>query len=202
MVLLTCAVSQELGFWLARPHVEMLVTGVGPVEAACAVSRALAQGPVDLIVNAGIAGAFADAADVGDSVVVADDFFELGIETGEAIVLPENQRLVDRAASDVTLVDRLAEAGFPVVRGVTVSRVTSTDASAQRLRAFGAGIESMEGFAVLRAAEIAGVPAIQVRGISNIVGDRGASRWDFGAGVRATERIVNALFDLLGYESA
>jgi len=40
-----------------------------------------------------------------------------------------------------------------------------------------------------------------VRGISNIVGDRAASRWDFQAGVRATERILNALFDLLGYES-
>jgi len=201
MVLLTCAVSQELSFWMPRRHVEMLVTGVGPVESACAVSRALAQGPVDLIVNAGIAGAFEGAADVGDSVIVADDFFELGLETGEAIVLPENQPLVDRASSDVALVDRLAEAGFPVARGVTVSRVTATAASARRLREFGVGIESMEGFAVLRAAEIAGVPAIQIRGVSNIVGERAASRWDFRAGVRATERIVNALFDLLGYES-
>ena len=201
MVLLTCAVSQELAFWQPRAHVEMLVTGVGPVEAACAVSRALAQGPVDLIVNAGIAGAFDGSADIGESVIVADDFFELGLETGEAIALPDNQPIVDRTSSDVTLVDRLAEAGFSVVHGVTVSRVTATGVSAQRLRTFGVGVESMEGFAVLRAAEVGGVPAIQVRGISNIVGARTASRWDFRAGVRATERIVNALFDLLGYES-
>ena len=39
MVLLTCAVSQELGFWVARPHVEMLVTGVGPVEPGSGLLR-------------------------------------------------------------------------------------------------------------------------------------------------------------------
>jgi futalosine hydrolase len=33
-------------------------------------------------------------------------------------------------------------------------------------------VEAMEGFAVLRAAELAGVPAVEVRAISNLVDDR------------------------------
>lgn len=200
MILLAAAVRQELQFWQPRPHVEVLFTGIGPVESACAVSRALAQGPVDLIVNAGLAGAFAGVADVGDAVVVGDDMLELGLETGQSITLPEGSRIVDRASSDLALVDRLAERGFPVVRGITVSRVTATDATAGRLQAYGVGSESMEGFAVLRAAEVAGVPAIQVRGISNIVGDRARSRWDFRAGVAATQRVLDTLFSLLGYD--
>lgn len=198
MILVTCAVGKELGFFSPQPHVEMLVTGVGVVEASSAVSRALAQSPYDLVINAGIAGAFAGVADVGDGVVVSDEFFELDIETGERIILPDGAPIVDRAHSDLTLVDRLVELGFARVSGVTVSRVTATEASAERLAMHGVGVESMEGFAVLRAAEIAGVRALEVRGISNIVGSRERSRWDFTAGVAGLERVLNAVLISIG----
>lgn len=198
MILIACAVGKELEFLRPAPHVEMLVTGVGPVEAAAAVSRALAQSTYELVISAGIAGALEGAADIGEGVVVADDFLQLDLETDAPIVLPEGRRVVDRAASDLTLVDRLVELGFRSVRGVTVTRVTATDTTAGRLSALGAGVESMEGFAVLRSAEIAGVPAIEVRGISNIVCERARSRWDFAAGVRGAETILNALLSLVG----
>jgi len=58
VILVTCAVGKELAFLRPQPHVELLVTGVGPVEAAAAVSRALAQSTYDLVVSAGIGGAF------------------------------------------------------------------------------------------------------------------------------------------------
>ena len=198
MILVTCAVGKELGDFQAPDHVEMLVTGVGPVEAAVAVSRALAQSHYDLVISAGIAGAFEGMADVGEGVVVADELFELDLETGAAIALPNAARVVDRAGSDLTLVDRLVELGFRSVRGITVSRVTATDRTAARLAQHGVGVETMEGFSVLRAAEIAAVPAIEVRGISNVVCERSASRWDFDAGVRGAEKILNALLTLTG----
>jgi len=40
-------------------------------------------------------------------------------------------------------------------------------------------IEGMEGFAVLRAAELAGVPAVELRAVSNLVDERDRSRWRF-----------------------
>jgi futalosine hydrolase len=46
----------------------------------------------------------------------------------------------------------------------------------------------------LRAAALAGVPALEVRGISNYVGDRAQSEWDFGAGTKALHA---ALSDVL-----
>ncbi|HEY9180512.1 MAG TPA: hypothetical protein VIO32_07310 [Candidatus Baltobacteraceae bacterium] len=197
MILVTCAVGKELAFFRPLPHVEMLVTGVGPVEASASVSRALAQSRYDLVVSAGIAGAFEGAACIGEGVVVADEFLELDLETGVPIALPDGAQVVNRAASDLTLVDHLVELGFRSVRGVTVPRVTATDTTAARLAAFGAGVETMEGFAVLRSAEIAGVPAIEVRGISNFVCDRKNSRWDFEGGVRGVESILNALLPLV-----
>jgi futalosine hydrolase len=55
----------------------------------------------------------------------------------------------------------------------------------------------MEGFAVLRAAQLAGVPALQVRGISNYIGDRGTSEWDIAAGVSGLRKILNSTLDVL-----
>jgi futalosine hydrolase len=51
----------------------------------------------------------------------------------------------------------------------------------------------MEGFAVLRAAELAGVRAVEVRGISNRVGDRDQSGWNFAAGVAGVRAALDAL---------
>jgi len=96
------------------------------------------------------------------------------------------------------LVDRLVEAGFRNVRGLTVAQVTAREDTASRLRAGGAHVETMEGFAVLRAADIAGVRAIEVRGISNIAGDRAHSRWNFSAGVQGLQRVLTALLALAG----
>jgi futalosine hydrolase len=137
VILIACAVGKELAFLRPQPHVELLVTGVGPVEAAAAVSRALAQSSYDLVISAGIAGAFEGAAEIGEGVVVADEIFELDLETAAPIALPDGARVIDRAASDIALVDRLIERGFRSVRGVTVPRVTATDGTAARLGAFG-----------------------------------------------------------------
>jgi hypothetical protein len=58
----------------------------------------------------------------------------------------------------------------------------------------GCDVEAMEGFGVLRAAQLAGVPAIEVRAISNEVEelDRGQWRFDdaFAAVVQATPHLV------------
>ncbi|MEO9171183.1 MAG: futalosine hydrolase [Candidatus Baltobacteraceae bacterium] len=197
MILLVCAVPKELAWLGPRADVEVLVAGVGPVDAAARVARALTKRRYDAVLCAGIAGAFRGVAAVGDGVIVGEETMELSLETGERLVLPDGGVAADRVPADAHLIEALAAFGFPLVRGITVSRVTSTDATAARLRMRGAEIESMEGFAVLRAAQLAGVPAIEVRGISNIVGDRSESAWDFEAGLLGLRRVLNATLDLL-----
>lgn len=200
MILLTAAVEAELGFWKPREGVELLVTGVGPVEASCALATALAKHAYALVVNAGIAGAFDGAAAIGDGVVVADDTIDLTLETGAPLALPPGLTVADRVASDAGLVEQLRAKGFTVLRGITVTRVTASETTADRMRERGAQVESMEGFAVLRAAERAGVPAVELRGISNRCGERASSNWDFAAGVAGLRRITDAFFELPAVE--
>ena len=197
MILLACAVEKELAFWQPSAGVETLIMGVGPVEAASAIAAALAARRYGLVVNAGLGGALSGGAQIGDGVIVGDDTMDLGLETGEPISLPPGARVVDRARSDTTIVERLRARGFAVLNGVTVSSVTATEETACRLAGRGAQVESMEGFAVLRAAERAGVPAIEARGISNRCGVRERSDWDFAAGAAGLQRVIEALFDVL-----
>lgn len=198
MILLACAVAKELPFWTPREGVEVLITGVGVVEAAIAVTHRLAQQRFKLVVNAGIAGAYEGAAKIGSGVVVSSERLELDREDGTAIALPDGERMVDAVSScEPLLAAKLASAGFPTLRGMTVSRVTTTEATAQRLAAMGAQVETMEGFAVMRAAELAGIHTLEVRGISNRVGDPARSGWDFAAGVTGLQHVLTALFTIL-----
>jgi futalosine hydrolase len=58
-------------------------------------------------------------------------------------------------------------------------------------------VEAMEGFGVLRAAALAGVPAIEVRIVSNDIEEADRSRWQFEAAfdviARVTPQLVRAI---------
>ncbi|MBV8345708.1 MAG: futalosine hydrolase [Candidatus Eremiobacteraeota bacterium] len=198
MILLSCAVEAELAFWEPRDGVVTLVTGVGPVEASCALTAELCRRPYRLVVNAGLAGAFDGAAQIGDGVVIGEDVMEIALESGAPLQLPRGERTVERASSDAALVARLRDAGFPVVRGITVARVTASEQTARRLATeLRVQVESMEGFAVLRAAQRLGVAAVELRGISNRCGVREDSGWNFDAGIAGLARVARALFELV-----
>ena len=191
-----------MSWWSPRAGVDVLISGVGPVEAACAVATALARHRYDLVVDAGIAGALGGSAAIGDGVIVVDDRLELSLEDGRPLSLPPGSAIVDRAVSTAALVSAIAARGFATLRGVTVCRVTSTETTAQRLIEGGAQVETMEGFAVLRACARAAVPIVQLRGISNRVGERERSGWNFQAGLDGLARIATVLFDHIAAEDA
>ena len=53
--------------------------------------------------------------------------------------------------------------------------------------------EAMEGAAVVHAARRVGVPAIEIRSISNTTGDRATQRWDIAAAFAALQGVGDAL---------
>ncbi|HXR12610.1 MAG TPA: hypothetical protein VN770_09960, partial [Gaiellaceae bacterium] len=54
-------------------------------------------------------------------------------------------------------------------------------------------VEAMEGFAVLRACELASVPAVELRAISNAVDELDRAKWRFDDALAALERAVPKL---------
>lgn len=159
--------------------------GVGKVEAALALTRRLSAQTPDVIVNFGVAGVFPGAGlKVGDvCLVTQESFADEGLVTEDGFEDLVALKLADRVVWDADAVwtRRVADLldDVPQVRGTTVSTISGTDALAKayanRVRP---AVETMEGAAVARVCEAFGVPWVQLRSISNRVGDRANGGWD------------------------
>ena len=175
----------------ASPSVDVVVAGIGRTNAAAATAEAIARAaaagrPYSAVVSAGIAGALPGSnlaigtLVVADACVYAEEGIELpgGFGDMRALGFPLGDFDGNRVPVDGALLRAFGGLG-PVGAIATVATCSGTDAAAERVRLrTGALAEAMEGAAVVHAARRAGVPAIEVRAISNTTGDRGAQRWD------------------------
>ncbi|WP_327116029.1 futalosine hydrolase [Streptomyces sp. NBC_01341] len=173
---------------------DVVAGGAGPAAAAAATAFALASAPASepyaLVVSAGIGGGFAPAAPVG-SLVVATRIVaaDLGAETPDGFVPVTGLGFGrDTFLPPGTLVREVAEATGAVTGAVlTVSTVTGSAARTAALLAAhpGAVAEAMEGFGVAEAAAGLGVPALELRAVSNTVGPRDRAAWRIGDALAA-----------------
>ncbi|TGE38676.1 futalosine hydrolase [Desulfosporosinus fructosivorans] len=193
-ILIMTAVSVERDAVLRGLHsdsrFDVLLAGVGSVAAAVNTAKALATSEYSLVISAGIGGGFPGRAEVG-SLVLANDIMvaDLGAETSEGFRSVDDLGFgcshIQIDASIVELVERVTRAmlvaGLPVITGpvLTVSTVTGTAERAVELatRIPGATAEAMEGFGVGFAAVDRGLPVLELRAISNMVGPRDRSTW-------------------------
>ena len=141
-----------------------LVCGVGPVEAAAATARALAGEPVGAVLHVGVAGGRGVA--VGSLVVGSASVYD---------DLSARWPVVERVVPDADLVEAALAAlpGAALLPVQTSARVGAPydGAAAEPV------VEGMEGFGVLRAASLAGVRGVEVRAISNELGEEDRARW-------------------------
>jgi futalosine hydrolase len=162
VLLVVAATERELAF--LDDGLETFCCGIGPVEAALRTARALEERKPDAVVQAGIAG----------SRTLEPPALVLGSEAVYCDVIDPASTLprVERAWPDVALLERartaLPEAHvLPIATCGKVGGGTDFD------------VEAMEGFGVLRACELAGVPAVELRAISNSPDEADRTRWRF-----------------------
>jgi len=189
------------------PRFEVINAGVGPIASAANTARALAADQYGLVISAGIGGGFPGKAEVG-SLVVASEIVaaDLGVET------PEGFSSIDELGFGATrisvesglfrrVVGTLQAAGLEVCTGpvLTVSTVTGTAESAARLaaRVPGAVAEAMEGYGVALAALLYGIPTIEIRAVSNLVGPRNRAVWRVEEALRVLEAAGSILKEVL-----
>lgn len=156
-----------------------LCCGVGPVDAAAATAAALAAQRPAVVVHVGIAGARRASGLAPPAIVAGVEslYCDLGVPERFAPA-----RLVTPAA----LVDAACRALPGATRAAigTSGRVGHTS---------GCEVEAMEGFGVLRAAALAGVPAIEVRVISNAIEETDRALWRFDEAFAAVQALTPRL---------
>jgi|LauGreDrversion4_2_1035121.scaffolds.fasta_scaffold03851_10 nucleoside phosphorylase len=182
-ILVIAATGRELA---APAHTVGVLCGVGPVEAAAATTAAIAEYRPTLVLHVGIAGAHRTEQLSAGTLVIGSraeyvDLGELPAAWASRVVVPPMALLhaVQRALP------------LAITRPIgTSARVGGTTACP---------VEAMEGFGVLRAAERLGVPAIEVRAISNDIEEVDRTRWAFDTAftaiTAATPHLVSALED-------
>jgi nucleoside phosphorylase len=142
-----------------------LCCGVGPVEAAAATAASLAAHRPAAVLHVGIAGARRGSGIVPVSIVIGSEsiYFDLDMQSDWAprVITPSGMLLAAarRALPDAALT--------PIGTSARVGGTKNCD------------VEAMEGFGVLRAAQRAGVPAVEVRAISNEIEEADRARWRF-----------------------
>jgi futalosine hydrolase len=172
MILVVAATERELA---GAKGVQTLACGIGPVDAAAATAGALAEQRPDALLHVGIAGARGVPAPelvIGSEAVYED---AAGGQLVAARARPD-ERLVEAA--------RRALPAAHVLPIGTSARVAGTNACT---------VEAMEGFAVLRAAELAGVPAVEVRAVSNEIDEPDRALWHFDDALTALEAALPRL---------
>lgn len=191
---------------------DVALAGVGPASAAACTAKAIAEAAAagktyGWVVSAGIGGGFADRAAVG-SIVVADAIVapDLGAETPEGFRsvdalgfgtsrIAVNRELAARAADAIARTGPTATAG-PILT-VTTATGSAETAAALAERVPGAAAEAMEGYGVALAASLYGLPALEVRAISNAVGPRDRGAWRIKDALQALEAASHTLSEVL-----
>jgi futalosine hydrolase len=196
--LIVC-VATDLEGVLLKPHLPVLVTGVGAVNAAIALTRFLEREGARAIVSCGIGGAYPGAELPLASAVWAESecYGDLGAESAAGFldmralgfpVIGGPEPVFNR------LPITLRPPGQPTRGFVTVNTCTGDEAGACDIEArTGGGVESMEGAAIAHVAALYGIPMGEVRGISNPVGNRDRAAWRVKeAAIAAQEALLNA----------
>lgn len=158
-----------------------LVCGIGPVEAAIATTSQLALKPPKAVLHVGVAGG---RRLTPGAIVLGTEAVYCDLETEVPVV--------ERVHPDPTLLAAVQAAfpeaiSLPIATSAAVSSPTSTKSHDFR-------VEGMEGFAVLRACEMIGVPGVEVRVVSNDIGEGNRALWMMRRGVEVlAETIPRAL---------
>jgi futalosine hydrolase len=138
--------------------------GIGPVEAALQTARALAELKPDAVLHIGIAGARGIAAPA----------LVLGSESVYCDVVDPSSLLkrIERLQPDPELFARVHSA-LPEAYVLPIATAGKVGAGTE------CEVEAMEGFGVLRACALAGVPAVELRAVSNAPDEADRGTWSF-----------------------
>jgi nucleoside phosphorylase len=159
-VLVVAATERELAF---VSGFDTFCCGIGPIEAAARTARLLAEQTPGSVLHIGIAG--------------SRSLEPLALVLGSESVYEDRrtQGGLPRIRPNAALLERMREAlpdalVLPIGTSGTVGSTSACE------------VEAMEGFAVLRACELAGVPAVELRVITNSPAEDDRSKWLFREG--------------------
>lgn len=196
--------------WLNHRHleekghtIETCITGVGMLAATYRLTSRLQVAKPDYLFQAGIAGAFGSELALGTTLFIEEEIpGDMGVEENQGFSDLFDLGLVTSGSFPFTgrtlrnpSIGSWQEMHTPGGKGITINEITTRPERIRLLREkYGVDVESMEGAACHYTCLQMGVPFLQIRSISNYVGERDKTRWKIKEAIRnLNEKLIGCL---------
>lgn len=169
----------------ADSGIDVLITGVGVPSTIYHLQKRIQQIQYDLIIQPGIGGSFKPEYDLGQTFIIKQDCFaDLGIEEDKNYRPIFESGFADKNEFPfkegwlINAAEILDDLDLPKTKAITVNKISDSELQKQQyINAFDATVESMEGAALHYVCLQENIPFIQIRSVSNFVGERDKSKW-------------------------
>jgi len=167
--------------------IDVLITGIGLTATTYSLTKQFAIKKPDLVIQAGVAGCFDTSINLGEVLMVKQDT----VADQSVVELKKLKTIFDlnlvphdqHPYKNGWLVNPLNKysglPGIKQVNGISVNQI-STDKKMIRFykKTFDPVTESMEGAALHYVCLMESIPFLQLRSISNYIGERNKKKWD------------------------
>lgn len=166
--------------------ISFVVTGIGMLASAINLSKIIYEQQPDFIIQVGIAGCFDVSIPLGKTVLVEEEFlgdlgvnengkwkdvFDLGLTKSNTKPF-KKKGIINAKVKEFNCLD------LPIVNSVTVNQISTDKTHIQHLiKKYNPCIETMEGAALHYVCNLHKIPYLQIRSISNYIGERDKAKW-------------------------
>jgi futalosine hydrolase len=185
---------QRHDFTAGGHYYGLLITGIGSMATTYRLMKSIQQKRPAYLIQAGIGGSFSEKLSPGSLAFVKEEISgDLGVEENGVFMdlydmglqpAGVNPASTKQLANPYT--DDWKHCGLPFEKGVTINEITTRPSRIEQLQQkYGVAVESMEGLAFHYVALEEGIPFIQLRSISNYVGERDKGKWKMKEAIAA-----------------
>jgi len=194
-----CAKKASQVFKKSKLKISFHATGIGMLASGVKLTQLAATHKPELIIQMGIAGSYSKKEPLGKVMIIASesiadlgvrensrfkDLFETGLQKENEVPF-KKRKLINQGVKKVNLLKTNTAAA------VTINEITT---SAKRIKEIIAAhnpvLESMEGAALHYLGSLTKTPFIQIRAISNYVGERNKAKWKLKESIEQLEAYV------------
>lgn len=178
-------------------RIEILYTGVGAVATTYSLQKKLQNNTYQLVIQAGVAGAFPSSIALGSVwAIAADGFADLGAEDHDNFLSVfdlglckddetpfTQQRIVNHHLKKLSLT-------IPSATAITVQSASGSERSITQRSKWKADLESMEGAALHYVCSKEEQAYIQIRSVSNYITPRDRSTWKMQEAIASLNHFI------------
>ncbi len=186
-------------------QIDVLVTGIGLTATTYSLTRQLQIKRPDIIIQAGVGGCFDTAIPLGSVLAIKQETIaDLGVTEHGQLKTLFDLKLVAKNQypfSKGWLVNKseaLKKVKLKKVRGVSVNEITTSKQKVKLYReTFNPVVESMEGAALHYVCLMEKIPFLQIRSVSNYIGERHKKKWNLKESIiNLNNELTSLLYNL------